>query len=227
MPDDNDPSGSDDSEGFYDSEYTDRKRGILTKNDREYLLGKKEISGQDERNLRYRMRQRVLQSLLDIELLALAYDDDELEKIFQDDQFPAKGVITATLRLAYRMSRHRFDDVHDELARQLHLVIFDENTEHWVDDNVPIASFAHVSVDISIENDEYSLPGLVRGLVANEADKWSYQHLNDIIEVDYDEDWMDELLEEEGWVTLQPPGVDEEMKFHPLIADYIKAAQKG
>lgn len=219
--DSSDPSGK---EGFYDSKYIDRKRGILTKNDREYLLGEKEISGQDERNLRYRMRQRILQSLLDIELLAMAYDDEELQKIVQDDQFPGKGIITATLRLAYRMSRHRFDDVHDELADQLHLVIFDENTAHWVENEVPVASFPEVSVDITIDDEEYRLPDLVKALVSNEADKWTYQHLNDIIEVDYDHDWMDELLEEEGWVALQPPGVDEEIEFHPLIAKYIEAA---
>lgn len=58
-----------------------RKRGILTQKDRQYLVGEIELQGQDKRNLLYRMRQRVRNSVLDMMLLGRHYPDDEIRKV--------------------------------------------------------------------------------------------------------------------------------------------------
>lgn len=84
----------------------DRDRGILTQHDREYLLESQELEGQDERNARYRIRQRVFQSLYDMALISEHLDDNDLAKIADDIQedaeFPQR-VLNAPLllRLAF------------------------------------------------------------------------------------------------------------------------------
>lgn len=62
----------------------DRDPGILTYDDREYLLGQKDIMGDTESQLRQRMRDRIWNGLLDFELLFWYLDDQEIRTIFTD-----------------------------------------------------------------------------------------------------------------------------------------------
>lgn len=60
-----------------------RKRGMLTKKDRDYLLGRLEVSGQEKWNLRYRLRQRIIHGLADFALLR-RFPQSELEKVCEE-----------------------------------------------------------------------------------------------------------------------------------------------
>lgn len=61
----------------------DRPRGILSKADRQYLRGKKSYSSeQSERDARYRIRERIKNSILDFTLLINHLDDRDREQIF-------------------------------------------------------------------------------------------------------------------------------------------------
>lgn len=60
-------------------------RGILSKADREYLQGKRDLSDSAERNTRQRIRERVKAGLADFELLWTCLSDRDLELIFNPD----------------------------------------------------------------------------------------------------------------------------------------------
>lgn len=73
----------------------DRKRGVLTKQDRQHILnGLDELEGQKGRDARYRIRQRLLQSLFDFMVLSLAYPIEEYEALFESvsRQYPIELV---------------------------------------------------------------------------------------------------------------------------------------
>lgn len=82
-------------------EETDRKRGILTQADREYLLGKKSVSGQDERNMRYRIRQRIVNSLLDIRIIVDYLSMEDMNQIANKEQIANRGILTRIIMLSY------------------------------------------------------------------------------------------------------------------------------
>jgi len=66
----------------------DRDPGMLTYDDREYLLGEKDVSGGSETQLRQRMRDRVRNGLLDFELLMMAMESRDIQTIFDNTTEP-------------------------------------------------------------------------------------------------------------------------------------------
>jgi hypothetical protein len=81
-----------------------RKRGILTKQDRKYLLGMVEPSGQQKRDINYRIRERVDSSFKDIILLADHYPDEELKKVKDRAGGEEQEIVfEPLLKLAYRL----------------------------------------------------------------------------------------------------------------------------
>jgi hypothetical protein len=70
----------------------ERKTALLTRRQREYLRSEKEFeSGQSERDMRYKIRERIKNGLLDFELLADELEPRDRKQIFKD-------VRTAALR---------------------------------------------------------------------------------------------------------------------------------
>jgi len=69
---------------LYNRDARDREPGMLTYDDREYLLGQKNVSGGSEAQLRQRMRDRVRNALLDFELLLKAMEDRDIQTIFDN-----------------------------------------------------------------------------------------------------------------------------------------------
>ncbi|ELY99459.1 hypothetical protein [Natrialba asiatica] len=64
----------------------DRDRGILTPADRDFLRGEKEYSSeQSERDARYRIRQRLMDSILDFNILVNNMDEKDREQIFESN----------------------------------------------------------------------------------------------------------------------------------------------
>jgi len=89
----------------------DRPRGIFTPTDREVLVGDKEYeSEQGLRNARYRLREHVRESLLDIFLMSSYFEQDELVQVLQrqsklDDEAgrPRLLISAALVRLGFRI----------------------------------------------------------------------------------------------------------------------------
>jgi len=85
---------------FYNLE---RDRGVLTKSDREFLIGEKELEGQAERNARYRIRNRVEDALLDFFLLN-AISEEDRKRIFENIISGPDGTkpLTETINFLYQ-----------------------------------------------------------------------------------------------------------------------------
>ena len=136
------------------SQKIDRKRGILTQTDREYLLGKKEIDGQDERNLKYRLRQRVQNALLDIPLL-IKLSDEDLSKIADEIPYTRQiakpyGLGQYILAFAFLYSRNdpNVENSINQFDDDLRNAILYAMREHGVAED---ALFKDVSVQIEVE----------------------------------------------------------------------------
>lgn len=62
---------------------SDRDRGVLSKADREFLLGEKDLTDQSTVNTRYRIRNRVRNGVYDFVLLELSLGNDDKRQIFE------------------------------------------------------------------------------------------------------------------------------------------------
>jgi hypothetical protein len=99
----------------------DRERAMLTRTDRELLLGEKEYdSDQPLRNARHRVRKHIRNSLLDAFTVNTLIETDELEQIVErhyelgeKDGYPATtlsaGVLGLAMRLMYIEATQDFD----------------------------------------------------------------------------------------------------------------------
>lgn len=115
--------GHDDPDDPYPWDEPHRARGIFTESDREYLLGKTDLSGQDERNTRYRIRERITEALHDVALMTEEIEDRDLRQIV--DNIDSQVVSISLLFLAYRI-----------LA----------NTDHYMSENA-ITDFEYFAIE--------------------------------------------------------------------------------
>lgn len=165
---------------------SDRKRGFLTKRDRRYILGGLEVEGQDERDLRYRIRKRVENGLLDAAVLN-SYSDEELEKILLSADYYPDKLIVLLYSLAFRLFLTAYDsellyggitdtgDMSHVLADMIeHSIKREERYQEGV---------AEVEVDISIEYSEFDEDLILNRILAGNAtmeEFWAYEEHGDL-----------------------------------------------
>jgi len=168
---------------------TDRSRGIFTPTDREVILGNKEYeSEQGLRNARYRLREHVRESLIDIFLMASYFDQDELAQVLQrqdklDDEaeHPRLSFSSTLLRIGFRVLYERSkssdrgflerveSDVQGALSK-----VYEELTDNIV---------TKVDVDITLETQSTDSDELIEHLVFGEPSMQtvlSYFHHGDV-----------------------------------------------
>jgi len=73
----------------------DRKRGILTTDDRDYLTGRKNLQSSSERNARNRIRNRVRNGLYDFDYLSNDLDEKDVAQLATTDGVADEEVFTA------------------------------------------------------------------------------------------------------------------------------------
>lgn len=96
---------------------TERETALLTPAQREYLRGKKEFENdQSERDMRYKIRERVKNGLLDFELLADELEPRDRKQIFKD-------VRPAALRGDEHINVEEMPQI-DELEGLVHTIAF-------------------------------------------------------------------------------------------------------
>ena len=141
----------------------DRKRGILTKDDREYLLGEKSVEGQDEINHRYRIRQRIIQSFLDLVLIRGYLGKDDLKQIANDDRIVNSGVESALATLSYELLYWAEDVTHpiDSFEKIVGNAVLSKTSPEEIDGRMIEES---AQVNIEIEQREVSVDVAVTAL---------------------------------------------------------------
>ncbi|QLK25756.1 hypothetical protein HYG81_17005 [Natrinema zhouii] len=177
------------TEEEYFIDRADRKRGILTKSDREYLMGKKDFdNGQQLRDTRYRIRERFKAAYLDLVLMFATWPTSEYISILesgQDEDEPHIGNATGVpspffhMGLKFHYIGNRKDwfgdgwranlSLEDELADRLvtniaHVerqLLENEKISHGKRGEIP----TDISVDIDIERDQFDNESMLRKLV--------------------------------------------------------------
>lgn len=161
-----------DSEQTREWEVPDRGRGIFTKDDRKYLLGEKELSGQSERNIRYRIRERFINSLLDLRL-AYNLSKKDQKKIFSDERVLSEDIREASMGVPVILSHSQYRNSTDEMASEVeslfelwggYLPVYKENYE---DDMVSLYDY-HISASIEIEKLETDFSDLLASKFGSE-----------------------------------------------------------
>jgi len=66
-----------------ENQLADRPRGIITRTDREFLIGEQELDNQKASDRRYRIRKRLENALLDIMLLSEHLESNDRAKVFR------------------------------------------------------------------------------------------------------------------------------------------------
>lgn len=90
----------------------DRPRGMFTPADRAFLLGETEFENdQSERDARYRIRQRAIESIRDFRILVAGLDPADIERV-------ANEVTDEDLRWLQKVADFidRLNEIEDELA---------------------------------------------------------------------------------------------------------------
>lgn len=230
MPDEdsNDSVSESEESGLYRKyREPDRKRGIFTKKDRQYLLGELEIDGQDERNLRYRMRQRVLEAVHDLILLESEYPDEELKKVFENSvlgNIPPMAKITT---LAYRIARFTYDNPVLYFEAALRGAIREEHRDDIYENGELRTKGVHLDLELSIEPYEYTFKEIVQKHIRDQASTEAWDALNNYVGDHYLPKIPEDELEGKGTVDMRPPGSEEVLSLHPILAEKIAEVQKG
>jgi len=169
MTDEEEPT--DDSGSLPEWEITDRKRGILTQFDRELIFGGKDLSGQELRNARYRIRQRLIESLNDLAVISIRLDEEELKKTFEDDRSPLRSNLTSHfIKFAY-LSVLLDDDVTnniDEFEDQIEQTIFDYHNDKVDLDENPEVRYS-TEANIELQREKVDLDALEHRIIRGEA----------------------------------------------------------
>lgn len=104
----------------------DRPRGILTRRERRYLIGKSDIEepSQDERGVRQAIREHLRHVLLDFQIIMSELEGRDRNQLIPDDDFekapPLRGGLTSMVSFAYQLEDHTEE-------------AFEETTEHAVE----------------------------------------------------------------------------------------------
>ena len=197
---------------------TDRKRGIFTERDREYLLRELDISGQDKLNLLYRMRQRLRESLLDTNMLPHV-PEDEIDKVAEEEHFPIGMIVASLAEFIYKLAVRTYDDASDSLADTLERRIsYYYDDIKLVEDDVEI-HYADVNVNIDIEHNCVNLESYVNRTLYREDSKSKISFVDFMI--------RRALPSGEELVEVTLPDTDEVVELHPVTASVIEDIEEG
>jgi len=197
----------------------DRKTGILTQNDRLYLLDELELSGQGERNTRYRIRQRLIQSFLDLQLLSREYSDAELEKVVDHEDIHARALSLSLVDLAYNILMAESGYTTEDFERIIEQVVRQQRVKQMP---VPtsLEQLHDIGVEVDISLSEVDIQNVVDSLVESEPDieTWAaFARRADVFRHAGAFDSDDVEL-----VPIQPPGADQSTMILEPIAEMIE-----
>lgn len=191
----------------------DRDRGILTKSDRKYLVGEKDLSEQSQRDARYRIRNRLINGILDLSFLKFHLPERDRHQV-AEKLFPPNDEgelrLLRPLSFLFRMLLDVEDDDLDAVTTR-----FEDDIEvailrelRAMDDSRDFLPQVNVTIEATREKpDPDDL--LIKYKAGRETfDELRYLRDHDYIEQDrqYYEHVVEHIWEEEGGIHL--PGVE-------------------
>lgn len=191
-----------------------RPRGILTPDDREYLLGLKELSEQSGRNARARIRERLYHSILDFKLLWTYLEDRDLEIVFSpDDQDEARHLrsycqaMLAFTILGLRANNDHYPDRLKAAIQQAALAAdLDVKVTLEVEEESMDPSDLILRRMMDLENGDVSITEFERLWTDPDLDAGLFAEFLSEIDPDeeYSEEWVEEYQEKMREVEVRP-----------------------
>ena len=125
----------------------DRPRGILSKTDREYLVGNREYEHeQSELNRKQEIRKRIKNGLQDFELLDYYHNINQREKVFEDlNEWKLDHYVASLISYLYKCSGGNSE----WLEKNIHTGVFKGITTY--EEGAVLGDIKSISVDINIE----------------------------------------------------------------------------
>lgn len=130
----------DHGEGMIDKDWVNRKNGVLTAQDRKYLLGASDLEEQykdpaaGERKLKHRIRTRAANGIRDMLLLSYAMEQGDIEDLFDDpydeEEYNPDNEYHATAQSMILLATRLLDD----------LGVLRETVEHSVNEGIRMNS---------------------------------------------------------------------------------------
>ncbi|MFB6199159.1 MAG: hypothetical protein ABEI52_13000 [Halobacteriaceae archaeon] len=196
MPGNND-SGDDTDEPW---NKTDRARGFLTQTDREYLVDERELEGQQERNTRYRIRQRAIQGLLDVVFLHHHLSGEDRRQIAQHGDLNRSVVRSEIHGMAYDLLMFSDDygsdmSLIEALEKELEVML---DAYHPYEEIGEVGGIVDrtVSVEVNVEDETYTPEKIENRLYsgdANYVEAMTYREVS--MQDGYDFEGEEEALE--------------------------------
>ena len=209
------------SNAFHQLQESDRKRGILTKQDRKYLFEEVDVSGQNERNTRYRIRQRLYDSLIDTHILNKELSDEDLRKVLQKEGISPSTIASNLLRLAYRVVQISSKSTNDEFTRLLELAVQRQFEETEFSTGGLYEKSADVDATLNVREIEFNTSEIISTYLKHGG-------MDDWIRFDVyfrektkksEEIHFDSEAEPEATYI---PTLDSEIGLHPVLAEMVK-----
>lgn len=183
---DNDTSGTTEPEELLmDSlQETSRPTGLLTQRQREYILNFDEFTGQQERSIRYRIRERLHHGLLDLILLNrfMPPPGEWKSTLDSNADLPPDELIFVLTQLGYYFAHFADEEDYREHRTDSPSKFFEKQVESGV--SVAEAGFRgedpsvqKVDVDVDITHDDFNEDTLFAKIVSEEASSdelWAY-----------------------------------------------------
>ena len=167
-----------------------RERGVLTQRERRYLLGEIELEGQNERNIRYQIRRRMIESLNDLILISdpeNGLQDRDIKRVLKSvDSLVLAGALSyiAYRGLDERLVEHDKGMTGNRVSDFKYLLVeMIESAERSIDDSKGVAS---VSVDIEVDRgiiDEQEVLEKMKSHEATEREFNMWTHLHGYDEI--------------------------------------------
>lgn len=174
----------------------DRDRGILTRDDRDYLNGRKDLADGSERNARQRIRDRTRNALYDLEYLTTSLDERDVTQLAVDNGERDEEVFNAAedlIAFAFRLCQ-RIPDESDRSTNEMFQDLLHDGIKKTLQDDQTILDF---SFDL-----KYGEPARARAKIRESLHKGeplSFLQLREAVVNDYlDDSYMFRPLDWSG-----------------------------
>ena len=193
-----------------DWEKVDRKRGVLTKQDREYLLNKLELDGQRERDTKFRIRERIRNAVYDINILSDSYPSGEYEKVINSSAiYP--GMVGNMVEFGFKLLVAQVGitkavNTFEALVQMAISPVIIDNLED--EDEIPVS----ISVNIDVEKTEFDEDQVLNRILDGEG---TLEDIRNYAIGGDSERLKQELKKGLGSVTVRHEEMNTEFKLHP------------
>jgi hypothetical protein len=199
---------------------TDRKRGLLTRDDRKFLIGETDTTGQAKYNTKYRIKQRVKRGLRDIAFIRRAGHQALFSSALEDltdDPKLARYVALYILEAGMILSQTQ-DQIYGEQSsipaeERLGMSDMLESALYYSYNRLPrAATVTNVDVSVDVDSTTHDLDQLEKRIVYNEVTE---PELRTYLKIRGRDDLKKKLEKQNETIRVYIPSLDTTSQIEP------------